>query len=213
VKGLFTTHAEVLRACEHQYAPGAHFVLLGDMDGAIEGRRAGLVLRDSLLMVLPGGMTLAAYLFRKPLGMASLVANLLKYGEGVLNIQLCRVTADGSAWLPEAEKGRFPTNVLLVHANGCRQVGSRRVHSGKTPEVLGERVSGLYNVGTDRNLPSAWMSKCYGDEGGMETLVEWDCQPGCPVHEVDQGEGNSRYQLQFASVADAIDWLRKLVSA
>jgi hypothetical protein len=145
--------------------------------------------------------------------MASLVANLLKYGEGVLNIQLCRVTADGSAWLPEAEKGRFPTNVLLVHANGCRQVGSRRVHSGKTPEVLGERVSGLYNVGTDRNLPSAWMSKCYGDEDGMETLVEWDCQPGCPVPKVDQGEGNSRYHLQFASVADAIDWLRKLISA
>ena len=90
-------------------------------------------------------------------------------------------------------------------------MGTRRVHSGKTPEVLGERVSGLYNLGTERKLPSAWMSKCYGDEEGMETLALWECQPGCPVARVDQGEGNSRYHLQFSSVADAISWLRTLV--
>jgi hypothetical protein len=211
VSGLLIQNPRALLLRAPQLAPGAHAVLIGDLDGALEGRRMGLVLRDTLLMVLPGGVSLGAFLFRKPLDGPSVVGNLLKHGEGVLNVPVCRATADASAWHPTAPKGRFPANVLLVHANSCRQVGSRRVHSGKTPEVLGERVSGLYNLGTERKLASAWMSKCYGDEDGMETLAQWECAPGCPAYEVDQGEGNSRYHLQFACVANAIEWLEYLV--
>ena len=211
MKGFLTHHAKVLLECAPALTPGAHAVLIGDLDSAIVGRCAGLALRDTLILVLPQGIVLGAFLFRKPLGMATLVANLLKYGEGVLDIQSCRTTADASAWSLDALKGRWPSNTLLVHANGCRQVGTRRVHSGKTPEVLGERVSGLYNLGTERKLAPTWMSKSYGDSEGMETLVQWECEPGCPAHEVDQDEGNSRYHLQFTSVADALEWLQRLV--
>jgi hypothetical protein len=142
-----------------------------------------------------------------------LVSNLIKHDVGVLNIPVCRCTADASAWQASIQTGRFPSNVLLVHQGGCRVEGTRRVHSGKTPEVLGERVSGLYNIGTDRKLPSAWMSKCYGDEEGMETLVQWVCEAGCPAMTVDEGEGNTRYHPQFRSYADALAWLQALVDA
>lgn len=210
-RGLLATTQDELDTYVGQLLPGEHIVFLGGLDGGIYGRRKGLILRDTCLLVTSVGVQYA-YLLRRPVE-ESLVHNLIKYGEGVLNVPLCRVTADASAWQPKVQTGRFPSNVLLVHQEGCHVDGERRVHSGKTPEVLGERVSGLYNIGTDRKLPSAWMSKCYGDESGLETLANWVCADDCPAKQVDAGEGNTRYHPQFKTYADAVTWLRVLAGA
>jgi hypothetical protein len=208
--GYIVSSTEELDAVLPRLVPGAHVIFMGNLTSAVTGRRCGLVLRDTCVILTPEGRTLVAYLLRKPLE-GTLANNLIKHGAGALNIPLCRVTADASAWTPIAQTGRFPSNVLLVHRECCQIVGTHRVHSGKTPEVLGERVSGLYNIGTDRKLASAWMSKCYGDDDGLETLALWKCAHGCPAAVIDGEDGGARYHPQFKSLSSALAWLHTLV--
>jgi len=48
------------------------------------------------------------WVFRKPLGCGTVVANVMEYGTGALNIDACKVEGD-----------RWPTNFALSHLPGC----------------------------------------------------------------------------------------------
>ena len=95
------------------------------------------------------------HVLRKPLSEGTVAANTLKHGTGGLNIDASRVAhtesveflsngsgrKDGNAWAdmglngkPHAYKanvsGRWPTNVILQHLDGCRCAGTKRVKKG-----------------------------------------------------------------------------------
>ncbi len=149
--------------------PGAHLALLANStDAGIEGRRLGLELRDTLLVVRSGPTTGFVFLFRVPLTEETLVDQVLKTGTGALHTDACRVASSspnpsiarretsrrtgvapltgrtakeatsfgrmerrGSAevymeYRPSEELGRWPPNVILVHALDCGDVCNAR---------------------------------------------------------------------------------------
>jgi hypothetical protein len=136
---------------------------------------------------------------RKPLG-GTVVATVLAHGTGALNIDGCRVagsrpdTTRGASVnqtsmgllgaqgrIVDDGKGRWPANVLLSHAEGCRPVGTREVVTGTSvnrnrPEISDNRRAPDVSYGVD----------------GRETVEAWECVPGCPVGELDRQSGTSR---------------------
>jgi hypothetical protein len=63
--------------------------------------------------------------------------------------------------------GRWPPNVLLGHAEGCRKAETKR---GRLAAPTGDNVT-------------------YADADGLETVAAWDCAPGCPVAALDAQSG------------------------
>ena len=159
---------------------------------------------------------------RKPL-IGTVAANVLKYGTGALNIDGCRVgfqsDMDKASAVPQGKAtakvgalaggtqnardraefevkqgtGRWPPNVLLTHAPGCRLIGSQTVRGdGRGPDALGGvRPGGFADVGAEKGSakPNAAV---YGDS----TIPVFACAPGCPVAALDAqvgGEGTSRF--------------------
>jgi len=136
---------------------------------------------------------------RKPL-VGTVATNVLAHGTGALNIDATRVTvadADyarnhsgdrGHAGTRGAERegdtnlhpgggsasagGRWPTNVLLTHADGCEQVGTATERVGGGAKASGGFVSG-YERGD-------------GFVGADVTAPVWACAGGCPVGELDR---------------------------
>ena len=84
--------------------------------------------------------------------------------------------------IPDGFSGRWPTNVVLVHAPGCEQVGTRVVRN-QSGSVTGDE-------------PSALVDAVYADRKRVpyqaretETVAVWDCEPNCPVAEMDRQSG------------------------
>lgn len=148
---------------------GQHVCVLGDRPNmAGVGRRHGLELRDTLLVLSVTGPSFA-FLFRKELA-GTVAENVLRYGTGGLWIDGCRISTEGERlsisrsdpfhkkdgtqlWNPTSsgvvertqhQQGRWPTNLVLVHAPECRP----------------------------------------GNPTGV-----WTCQAGCPVVALDQQSG------------------------
>ena len=134
--------------------PGSHTVVItteAPRDG-IQARKQGYELRDSLAIFLPG-QTLHALLLRTPLSEKTVATQVLTTGTGALNIDGCRIEGavpstktgqgfrkgkftgqvgrgargelDGQEW--SSSKGRWPTNVLLIHGPRCVCQGTRKV--------------------------------------------------------------------------------------
>jgi hypothetical protein len=151
---------------------------------------------------------------RKPLS-GTVASNCLAYGTGALNIDACRIGAvDGDYAHPgnenrthtttaygyhEAEgrqapphdSGRWPANVVLGHVapdengeGGCVPTGTRRVKGGGRDN--GERGTGGIWSG-ESNKPCGPQ---YGDADGLETVTAWECEPDCPVAQLDAQTGN-----------------------
>ena len=82
------------------------------------------------------------------------------------------------------ESGRWPTNMLLTHAPGCRRVGVAHVKGDNRGDPGGERPAGFADVGADSgsDQPNA---RVYGD-----TAVDaWECVDGCPAKALDAQSG------------------------
>jgi DNA modification methylase len=77
--------------------------------------------------------------------------------------------------------GRWPTNVVLSHADGCEEVGARKVRSGATSNSNG--TTAWFGGKPSPTVPG------YADADGMETVSAWRCVPGCPVAELDRQSG------------------------
>jgi hypothetical protein len=84
--------------------------------------------------------------------------------------------------------GRWPANMILQHADGCRSVGTRKVQGTRLHPVHSnvEHSEGWRSI-THRNGEVVQ----YGDENGTEVIEAWDCEAGCPVAGLDWQTGVS----------------------
>lgn len=182
--------------------PGGHVIILGSWETGLEGRRRGLELRDTLLIVSAQEPRFA-FLFRA--GLEGTVAeNVLKHGTGGLNIDACRVgissisthsrgangafpkrpgehSAEESGRkkdqrndLDHSERtGRWPTNLVFVHGMGCKRVGEK--------SVRGRQLVGGYHGSNNGQYESG-----DGRQYAPDTCeVAWECSPDCPVKALD----------------------------
>lgn len=86
--------------------------------------------------------------------------------------------------------GRWPANVVLIHAAGCRRVGVRRVAAATT--VRRNAEAGTTNGRIFEKGAMTGEDVTYGDGDGMETVEAWECEPGCPVAQLDALAGDLR---------------------
>ena len=188
--------------------PGANVVLLtSDEYQAIEARRAGFELRDTILLLWPK-MTSYAFLLRRPL-QAGTLDSLIESGGGAFNIRACRVgwqsEAERKAALPgsmpkandsigtfqtrdrsnedpedfQSKDGRWPANVALIHGPHCHRVGETRIEGHKGyPHGPGGSSVQFSQKGTRTNRQEAWAG--HADADGKETVAVWACQESCP---------------------------------
>lgn len=100
-----------------------------------------------------------------------------------------RYKRNGGAGGYEQPTGRWPANLILEHLPGCRCVGKKKVKnpsgpaSGPTKSAWG--TTGIYGAayGERDEVPF------YGDGDGTEMVDAWDCEPGCPVADLDEQSG------------------------
>lgn len=101
---------------------------------------------------------------RKPFA-GTYVDNLLRWGTGSLDVDACRIRPGESSSRPDGTAGRWPPNVLLEHAPGCR--------------------------GVDRgdNDPTGAADGNPGGPGREGQVDVRNCVAGCPVSELDAQSG------------------------
>lgn len=87
--------------------------------------------------------------------------------------------------------GRWPTNVILQHLDGCRCDGVKRVEgrgARKTSIGLGREgnhTNGIYGAKASK------VTTAYVAEDGTELVPSWVCAPSCPVANLDEQSGVS----------------------
>ena len=93
--------------------------------------------------------------------------------------------------------GRWPSNIIYGHLEGCRRVGMRKVRSA--PCANHEKGPYVKDRTWLVSTTPATKTKGYAGEDGFETIEEWSCEEGCPVAELDRqsgirksGSGNTR---------------------
>lgn len=198
-------------------APGAHIVVLGEepVRVGLEGRAAGLHLRDTLAVFWPRHVRYVL-LFRMP--MDAVMTTLQKEGTGALNVAACRIrwkseaerlaalpgsmpranesvgtfqTRDRSSERPEDAQsplGRWPANLALIHGPSCTLLGTERVEGHKGyPNGPGGSSVQFSQKGTKTTRTGAWAG--HADADGKEAVPVWDCQPDCPVALLDAKSG------------------------
>ena len=154
--------------------------------------------------------TLHIVVAMKPLD-GNFASNAIKHGVAGLNIDACRIAGPKGSGVwgtsnktinkdrkfnasPEMSDyrseqhtaGRFPSNVILAHKEGCRCVGTKKV-KGITGGT-GNHNGAIYGARTNQGEAV----KDYTDEDGKETVEQWECAPGCPVKEFPQGGASGK---------------------
>lgn len=177
--------------------------------------------------------------FRKPCE-GTVARNVLKWGVGGVNIgaarvatgeALGRVNGDAATWgsygagmnaaahaeaAGEPLPGRWPANWFLIHAPGCKQLGTKQVCEDGCPIDSLDRQSGFlhppgnvnFNVTERSKLSAAPMNNSshsftptvYDKGGGASRFFHqlqpdeapgWECAEGCPVADLDQQSKNT----------------------
>jgi site-specific DNA-methyltransferase (adenine-specific) len=160
-------------------------------------------------------------LVRRPVSEPNVAANVLAHGTGQLSIELCRVGShqggdrDGEAsarrrygreqgdfaLLPGPRgsdgRGRWPANLVLSHAPGCRPSGTRSVRTGVAVRRRGVAGGSIYGEAAGRHLPGT-PNLTYAGADGLEAVEAWDCVAGCPVAELDRQSGQLASGLMAA---------------
>jgi DNA modification methylase len=147
--------------------------------------------------------------FRKPVSGDTVAENVLEHGTGAINIDACRVA--GQAQVPASIRsyrrfddkgdepelvdapaahpgGRWPSNVVMVHSEGCRKVGTKKVKGSQLNQVI-ERSKSKSPTYSGGKSQTDGYSHGYTDESGQETVEAWECAPGCPVRALDEQSG------------------------
>jgi hypothetical protein len=217
--------------------PGAHAFVITAEVGSIEGRIAGFEVRDTLLVLSAGPKSRYAFLFRKPTEETTILSQVVETGDGALNVAGCRIGwgsenqeewskkgsagsgspnigqntegmhkayAEGAVSVPT---GRWPTNVLLIHAPTCRSLNSLAAWQcdegcpvKMLDEISGQRPSTLTGRADPRQI-----HENPGDNRGMSLFGGGNSN----VY-ADHG-GASRFYPQFANDDEMIDWMKRLV--
>lgn len=197
---------------EVDVVPGGFVVLLTqNVSHALQARIFGLQLKDTFLILGPGGSFEFGLLFRKPLE-GTVVESILSRGVGALNIEGARVRADMSEFFsssgrprsgmghakgfgmgegyggdranPPHAGGRWPSNLVFIHGPNCQVVGSRKVSTGVAHRT---RSGGKTFGGNVDKPPLANMT--YAGEDGKETIPSYRCQPNCSVYILNNQSG------------------------
>lgn len=87
--------------------------------------------------------------------------------------------------------GRWPANVVLLHAPGCELIGSRRVPTGTTVRRHLDPEHVEASIFRKRSHPGG-VDVTHGDGDGKETIEAWACVEGCPVAQLDELSGQLR---------------------
>ena len=146
---------------------------------------------------------------RKPLSEGSVAQNVLKHGTGAINVDACRIGTEStrrptgshqygkdSGWNTHnlqnisggSDSGRWPANLVLQHKPGCRKAGTKQVKGITGGPTSGDNAFGQ-DAGWNRHENRATaISRPVGPDG-TETVEAWDCEPGCPVADLDGQTG------------------------
>ena len=82
---------------------------------------------------------------------------------------------------PGEALGRWPANLVLVHLDGCRRAGTRKVRPvGATAHSTAHSTASAFSVGTQAHAHGG-----YRNEDGTEEVDDWACVEGCPVKALD----------------------------
>jgi DNA modification methylase len=81
------------------------------------------------------------------------------------------------------EGGRWPANVVMVHAAGCEKVGTKKVPA----PVINRFDDGMKPFGGGARHP--FTSTQTGDTEGNEEVAVFECVEGCPVKAMDEQSG------------------------
>ena len=148
---------------------------------------------------------------RKPLSEGTVAANVIVHGCGAINIDGCRIKSLDQSDAPLSHDhgrgmgyhgakdhgpcgrtplfaGRWPANLILVHKPGCRQDGTRQV-KGQNPQYKAHGKGGTRQVYGFAGSRPAQIGIGHADADGMETTLDWNCTPGCPVSGLDNQTG------------------------
>jgi DNA modification methylase len=84
--------------------------------------------------------------------------------------------------------GRWPPNMVMAHADGCKKTGMMILEGDHRTgdQVGGRRPPGFANVGADTG-DSRPNSAVYGDE----QVPIWKCVDGCPIKALDEQSGTT----------------------
>jgi len=186
--------------------PGAHVLVYGRNRDALAAEDAGFEVRDGIEVL--GPLRHRVWLFRKPATAANLVAQVLSTATGALYIDGCRIagivqascgavggyggSTSGPYQLgvgqPFHDRGRWPTNLVLIHTPVCQKMGVRQVRSdGHHPSK--RNGAGLWSkMGGGLNGNSG--PERYMGEAGVETVDAWACDTSCPVWRLDRQSGD-----------------------
>ena len=165
-------------------------MLIGGPEVGRVGREAGFIVRDSLLVLLPGPYVMTAWLFRAPLE-GTVVENVFCQGAGGLNVDACRV-----GFMSETDRASaFPGG----------KVTSRKVTGGGLGCGYKEHERGGFE--SEQSTLGRWPTNLVlVHDDGCQALGE--CVKGCPV------VGNaSRFYPRFTSMAECLIWLGRLIGA
>jgi hypothetical protein len=162
-------------------------------------------------------------LARKPLNEKSVAENVLKHDCGGLNIDATRIgteqrTYTGSGNSPQKTKnrvkgdtgvglldgrgrdlefkvaGRWPSNLILQHKEGCRKVGTSEINGHKGyPQGPGGSDSGKSWSSSEvsstlHKRRGVWSSPANNPDG-TETIDQWECVDSCPVKDLGGQSG------------------------
>lgn len=205
---------------------GRYRVLDGGANVGIAARRGGIEVRDSVLQIGPWGVRVG-WLLREPLE-GTVIETVARHGAGGLNIDACRVSTtdnlNGGAYAAGGTDrsdgyevwrykrlggagefvqppGRWPSNTVLVHREGCREGDSQwscaagclvpvldgqsgTLKSGDLLPGHKQGVGGTVHHGREGNV----ITRAYGGDSG----------------------GASRYFAQFPSEDELGNWLWRL---
>jgi hypothetical protein len=220
---------------------GAYFFVYNcDEDSAIQVRKDGHHIHDTIHLLKPGPTTECILLCRKTLTSPTVIDQAILTGTGALQIDACRIrhnepvkmtvrTSDKfsgimnggqlghfrteSEFAGPSPLGRWPPNIIFVHSPECKP-GYTRVdgHRGY-PNGPGGSSSQFSQKGTATTRTGAWRG--HADADGKETIPSWQCESGCPVRLFDEQTVNvgsiSRFFPQFADREAAVDWLITLI--
>jgi len=152
---------------------------------------------------------------RKPCSESSTVRNVVRHQAGAINVDGTRVA--GPAWVRSTETledirggrygaaskdrivteprempegGRWPCNVVFVHRPTCQAVGTRKVSTGTAVRRnVGHSTRGLISYARGTKDAEMKDDVTYGERDGKETVLDWRCESGCPVAELDRQSG------------------------
>lgn len=146
---------------------------------------------------------------RKPFP-ATFAQNILEHGTGAMNIDGCRVgsskrvpggnsstssqfegwttgSPDGPGKNPSV--GRWPPNTLYSHAEGCKLVGTKKIEGTASAKYgTDDGDSSLFGTGKQSSRKPTSVSV---DADGKEEVEDWNCEPDCPIAELDRQSGIS----------------------